>query len=169
MFRQEYSNLAIFQGMDPVQIAALSPYLDEVHLQRGQVIFAQGQGADFLFILLSGEVEVRYKPYDGPALTVARIKPGDVFGWSAALGRDEYTSSAQAVQDGAAYRIRAENLQHLIDADPKAGGIMLERLASVIAERLRNTHSSILDLLSQGIDRKANTSKRSVDHERRRV
>ena len=169
MFRQEYTHLAIFSGMEPTQIAALSPYLDEVHFQRDQVIFTQGQTADCLYILLRGEVQVRYKPYDGPALTVARIKPGDVFGWSAALGRDEYTSAAEASEDSAAYRIRAENLQQLIAADPMAGGIMLERLASVIAERLRNTHSTILELLSQGIDRKANTSKRSVDHERRRV
>ena len=167
MFRQEYANLSIFQGMEPAQIAALSPYLDEVHFQRGQVIFTQGQPADCLYILLWGEVEVRYKPYDGPALTVARIKPGDVVGWSAALGRDEYTSGAEASEESTAYRIRAENLQRLYAADPVAGGIMLERLASVIAERLRNTHSSILDLLSQGMDRKVNFSKRSVDHERR--
>jgi CRP-like cAMP-binding protein len=167
MFRQEYANLAIFHGMDQTQIAALSPYLDEVHFQRGTVIFSQGQAAECLYILLWGEVQVQYKPYDGPVLTVARIMPGDVFGWSAALGRDVYTSSAEASEDGAAYRIRAENLQRLHDRDPKAGGLLLERLASVIAERLRNTHSSILALLNMGLERKGNTRKRSVDHDRR--
>jgi len=154
MLRQEHTDLAIFHGLSPEQIAAFSPYLEEVRLASGQAIFAQGQPASFLYILLWGEVVVRYKPYDGPALTVARILPGDVFGWSSALGREVYTSAAEAVCDGGAYRIQTSNLHHLCDSNPEAGGILLERLASVIAERLRNTHSSILALLSQGVDRK---------------
>jgi CRP-like cAMP-binding protein len=159
MFRQEYSDLSIFHGLNSNQIGALSPFLDEVQIHQDQVIFTQGQPASFLYILLWGEVQVRYKPYDGPALTVARILPGDVFGWSSALGREVYTSSAEASQDGAAYRIRASDLQHLCDSNPEAGTLLLERLASVIAERLRNTHSSILALLSQGVDRKGSSAK----------
>jgi CRP/FNR family transcriptional regulator, cyclic AMP receptor protein len=162
MFRHEYASLAIFNGLDSGQVDALSPVLEEVRFSAGQVIFQQGQPAEFLFILLRGQVQVRYKPYDGPALTVARILPGDVFGWSAALGRDIYTSGAQAAEDCSAYRIRTDNLHHLCDCDPEAGSILLERLAGVIAERLRNTHSTILDLLSQGMDRNGNCVKRNT-------
>jgi CRP/FNR family transcriptional regulator, cyclic AMP receptor protein len=165
MFRQEYANLAIFNGLDSGQVNALSPFLEEVRFSAGQVIFQQGQPAEFLFILLRGQVQVRYKPYDGPALTVARILPGDVFGWSAALGREIYTSGALAAEESSAYRIRTDSLHHLCDCEPDAGGILLERLAGVIAERLRNTHSTILDLLSQGMDRNGNCVKRSELHE----
>lgn len=158
MFRQDYADLAIFKGLSPEQIGVMAPYLEEVQIHQGQVIFSQGQSANFLYILLWGEMQVRYKPYDGPALTVARILPGDVFGWSSALGREVYTSSAEASQDGGAYRIRASDLHHLCDSNPEAGTLLLERLASVIAERLRNTHSSILALLSQGVDRKGSSA-----------
>ena len=166
MFRQDFAKLTVFNGLDAVQITALSPFLEEESFTQGQVIFQQGQAAGSLYILLAGEVLVRYKPYDGPVLTVARIAPGDVFGWSAALGRDEYTSGAEAVVSCYAYRIRTENLLHLCDVYPEAGGKLLEGLAGVIAERLRNTHSSILELLNQGVERKAGGSKRSVVHER---
>lgn len=166
MFRQEYSNLSVFNGLDPSQIKALSPFLEEVSFSQGQVIFQQGQTAHSLYILLNGEVQVRYKPYDGPALTVARIAPGGVFGWSAALGHDIYTSGAEAAAQSCAYRIRTENLQHLCDVNPEAGGRLLEGLAGVIAERLRNTHGSILELLNQGVERKTGGAKRSEMHER---
>jgi CRP-like cAMP-binding protein len=166
MFRQEYANLSVFNGLDPAQIRVLSPFLEEVSFAQGQVIFQQGQTAQHLYILLNGEVQVRYKPYDGPALTVARIAPGDVFGWSAALGHDFYTSGAEASAQGCAYRIRTENLQHLCDVNPEAGSRLLEGLAGVIAERLRNTHGSILELLNQGVERKAGGAKRSDTHER---
>ncbi len=161
MFRQEYANLSVFNGLDAAQIKTLSPYLEEVSFAKDEVIFRQGQVAESLYILLAGEVHVRYKPYDGPELTVARISPGGVFGWSAALGRNEYTSGALAVVSCYAYRIRTENLQHLCDCSPETGGRLLEGLAAGVAERLRNTHGSILGLLNQGVERKTAGQKRS--------
>lgn len=154
MLRPRYAGLTIFQGLGPDLFGVMSSFMEEIQIQIGQMIFSQGQSAQFLYILLSGEVQVRYKPYDGPALTIARIVPGEVVGWSSALGREVYTSSAEVTQNGAAFRIRASDLNHLCDCNPEAGTLLLDRLASVIAERLRNTHDSILALLSQGIDPK---------------
>jgi CRP-like cAMP-binding protein len=161
MFRLEFADLAIFNGLGPEQLGALSPLLEEVHFLRGTVIFEQGEPANGLYILLQGEVLVRYKPYDGPLLKVAHIEPGGVFGWSTALGRAEYTSGAEALTDGLAYRISADGLHTLCECNPQAGGLLLERLAGVIAERLRTTNNAILDILSQGIDRNGNCGKRN--------
>lgn len=160
MFRQEFSGLPIFNGMRPSQIQALSPFLDEITFREGDTIFLQGDPAVFLYILLSGEVTVRYKPYDGPALTVARITPGKVFGWSAALGREVYTSNAEAGQDGSAYRLRAAHLQKICQREPEAGAILLERLAASIAESMRNTNASVLQLLTQGIELKGTCARK---------
>lgn len=166
MFRQEYANLAIFNGLQASQVRALSPFLEEIVLREGQIIFEQGERACSLFILLEGEVTVRYKPYDGPPLTVARIQAGEVFGWSSALGREVYTSNAEAVRAGLAYRIQAKSLKHLCDENPDAGRVLLERLADSIAERLRNTNSTVLELLSQSIDGNSPCTQRSGTHER---
>ncbi len=152
MFNVDYAGLAIFDGLTAAQLGVLSPFLQEVHHPRGATFFVQGQIADCLFILLDGEVQVRYKPYDGPALTVARIFSGGVFGWSAILGHELYTSGAQAVKDCVAYRIRIRSLQRLIETYPEVGSILIERLASSIAERLRDTHTSVLEVLYQGVD-----------------
>ena len=160
MFRQDFALLSIFSGLNDEQISQLSPYMVECHFHRDQVIFEQGQRADHLYILISGEVTVNYKPYDGPPLTVARIEPGGVFGWSAALGRDVYTSSAVAVQEGLAYRMRGDNLAVLCEEHHDTGMILLDRLASVIAERLRGTHTQVLGILSRGIDEDGSCLKR---------
>lgn len=160
MFRQDFAQLSIFSGLNEAQISQLSPYIVECHFSQDQVIFEQGQRAVHLYILLSGEVMVNYKPYDGPPLTVARIEPGGVFGWSAVLGRDVYTSGAVAVQDCQAYRLRGNNLPIICEAHRETGMILLERLAGVIAERLRSTHTHVLGILSQGIDVDGNCLKR---------
>jgi CRP-like cAMP-binding protein len=159
MYRQEFSTLSIFEGLDPDQIHQLSPFMEEVHYEKDQVIFEQGQYAACLFILLEGKVIVRFKPYDGPPLTVSMIHPGGVFGWSAALGRKEYTSGAVAAECSTAYRLRSDSLKQLYRNCPETGNVLLDRLAGGIAEPLKSSHSEVLQILVNGIDSNANSKK----------
>ncbi len=149
MFNQDYARYPIFSDLDSSQISQLLPYMVECQFVRDSVIFEQGAAAEYLYILLAGEVVVSYKPYDGPPLVVAHIEPGGVFGWSTALGREVYTSGAIAVEDCLAYRIRGDNLSAFCRKYPDTGRILLEHLASSIAERLRSTHTQILGILSR--------------------
>jgi len=167
MFRQGYAQLSIFAGLDGNQIHQLSQFIEECQFPKDYVIFEQNDSADHLYILLSGEVVIRYKPYDGPSLLVARIEPGGVFGWSAALRREAYTSGAQAAQDSAAYCIRGADLAIIYREYPETGKVFLERLAGVIAERLRSTHAQVLKILTQRIEMDERFDRRSVPNDRK--
>ena len=167
MFRQGYAQLSIFAGLDGNQINQLSQFIEECQFPKETVIFEQNHSADHLYILLSGEVVIRYKPYDGPSLLVARIEPGGVFGWSAALRREAYTSGAQAAQDSAAYCVEGADLGVICQTYPETGAIFLERLASVIAERLRSTHAQVLKILTQRIEMDNRSFQRSVPNDRK--
>jgi len=167
MYRQDYAQLSIFADLDGNQLNQLSPFIQECQFPKDYVIFEQGQPAEMLFILLTGEVVIRFKPYDGPPLTVARIEPGGVFGWSSALGRDVYSSGATAVQESTALCIRGSNLQVVCTQYPETGNILLERLASVIAERLRSTHTQVLGMLTQGMDAAAECPRRNSSNDRK--
>jgi CRP-like cAMP-binding protein len=83
---------------------------------------------------------------------VTTIREGGVFGWSAALGRQNYTSYAIASTDCQVLDIRGEALRRLCRTHPKIGVIVLERMAEVIASRLENTHQMVVDMLWKGID-----------------
>jgi CRP/FNR family transcriptional regulator, cyclic AMP receptor protein len=167
MLRQEYARFSIFAGLNGDQISQLLPYMVECQYVKDEVIFQQGQPADCLYVLLSGEVVIRYKPYDGPPINVARIEPGGVFGWSSALGRDMYTSGAVALQDCTAYRLRGSKLPVLCEEYPETGMILLDRLAGVITERLNHTHTHILGILSQGMDVCNDSSRRMTKNGRK--
>lgn len=152
MLKEEFIHSPLFQGLSAEQLKVLESVFNPCDYAKGEVIFEQGQIATNLFILVSGEVVIRYKPYDGPALTVARIRPGGVFGWSAALGRDVYTSGAAAEENSKALGISGNELHRFCEKNPEVGMALLERLAGVIAARLRNTHSEILTILTKGMD-----------------
>lgn len=151
MFRQDLISLELFRGLDNQQTELMSSIWEFCNFPDNKVIFEQGQSADYLYILTCGAVDVQFKPYDGPPMVVAHIRDGGVFGWSAALGRECYTSSAIAIEESQAFRISNSQLHRLCSQHPDTGIILLDRLAGAIAERLDSTHSQIFAILQQGL------------------
>ncbi len=152
MFRQELAQKSLFKDLSPADLVELEPLFEPVDLPQNKVIFEQGRVADYLYILLEGEVVVNFKPYDGPELTVGRIRPGGVFGWLAILGRQVYTSIALAAVDSSGIRIRGSELRDLCERKPHTGLAILEKLAAGIAERLNSTHNQIFTMLVESMD-----------------
>lgn len=159
MFKQDFDELAFFRGMSPQQVRELEPLFDLCTFAAGEVIFEQGQPAEYLYVLSAGEVLVQYKPYDGPQLTVARVLPGNVFGWSAALRRRTYSSGSSAVLASEAYRITRAQLMSICNECPATGREFLDRLTRAVAERYHSMQPQVLDLLSDSMDPDANGGK----------
>lgn len=143
---------ALIEGFTENQINLLSPLIDDVNYEADQVIFNQGDRADFLYFVLEGKVSIRFNPEDGPVLSVAKVEEGDVFGWSSAMGSDSYTSSAICTECGVFIRIEGEVLKTLCQEHPETGILILNRLAGVIAQRLRGTHEQVVELLHRGLN-----------------
>jgi len=144
-------SLPFFQGLPPADRQYILQCFRVENHEVEEVIFCQGQMADRLYLLASGRVEIRFKRYDGEALTVSVIEPGGIFGWSAALGRRSYTSGAVCTESGHSLSIQGRDLRRICEEHPATGVILLERLAEVIALRLTSTHAHVMELLRQGI------------------
>lgn len=145
------NRVAIFQELDENQIRLLRPLFEPFSCQEGSVILQQGAPAEYLYLMVSGTVEMSFKPYDGNAMTVSRVEKGGLFGWSAVVGSEKYTSSAIAVEDVEAFRVRGSELRRFCLEHPEAGIEILERLADGVAFRWRNAHEQIKSLIIQGM------------------
>jgi CRP-like cAMP-binding protein len=144
-------DLSFFRDLDPAgRRVVLGRFRSERH-EAGKVIFQQDHAADRLYLLVTGQVEIIFKPYDGEVLSVSRIEPGGVFGWSAALGRPSYTSGAVCVEDSQCLSIPGQDLRRICEEHPSTGVVLLERLAEAIAQRLTATHEHVMELLRQGM------------------
>jgi CRP-like cAMP-binding protein len=84
---------------------------------------------------------------------VARIQKGGVFGWSAAFGSETYTSGATCLVQSKLLKILGADLKKLRQNHPETGILVLERLAAVVAKRLRcsATHNQVVALLEHGL------------------
>ena len=145
------AHLPIFEGLEPAHAERLRSLLSPCDCFADETLFEQGCPAEYFYLVLSGEVVVRYKPEDGEALNLARVRPGGLVGWSAALGSRFYTSGAYCSVTSQLLRLRGEDLRRLCESDPDTGRVILERLASVVAERLHNTRDQVIALLEQSI------------------
>ena len=153
MFNEIFDQLTIFEGMDTSQRNLLKRYFIACDCKDDAVIFAQGDRADFLYVVIEGEVSIHFKPDDGPELVVSRIQGGGVFGWSAAFGSGFYTSGATCTQSAKLLRVRGIDLKILRENHPETGILILERLAAVVARRMEHngSYSQVLAFLEHGL------------------
>lgn len=158
---KEFESVPLFKDVDQEILHLLEPLFEPYTCLAGTVIFEQGDPAHYLYLILNGSVELKYKPYDGPAITITNLCQGNIFGWSAAIGNSVYTSGTVCNEDCRAIRISKRSLHDLCAREPKAGQIILNLLAESVSSRWTDAKSQIQKLLNTTVSAKATTLPRS--------
>jgi CRP-like cAMP-binding protein len=154
MQKDLFNNVELFEDIESEQFAKIKPLFKPCQYQAGETIFEQGEQADSLFILVDGVVAIRFDPHDGEILTVATIEKDGVFGWSAVFGSDTYTSGAICMEDAQLLCVDGCDLKEFNKKDPKTCILILNRLAKVVAQRLKRSHrhSQVVAMLENGLN-----------------
>ena len=148
MHTDELAGFSIFAGLSPRQLAELAPIFWREQRAAGDHVFAQGDEALNIYIVVSGEIGLRFFPYDGGHLDIETIWPGGVFGWSAALGRPQYTSAAVCNTPVELIATRGADLRRLMRRDKQLGVLLLDRMAQIVAHRLESFRAQLVALLN---------------------
>ncbi len=140
--------LEFFQGLTEKQLAILRPFFSPCNCEADVLLFEQTAPAEYLYIVVTGEFVIRYKPEDGSLITVGDVGPGGVVGWSAALGSRCYTSGAMANVDSRLLRVRGADLRRICHTHADIGEILSERLVVASTQRMSNIQPKVVALLS---------------------
>ena len=149
------NRVAIFNALDEYLIDLLSPLFEAFFCQPGTIIFRQDEQAEFLYLVVDGKVDISFKPYDGIPITISHVGKGGLFGWSAVVGSDRYTSTAVAIEDVEAFRVHGSDLRNFCREHPKEGKDILERLADGVSSRWQDAHKQVQSILFQGMTEKS--------------
>jgi CRP/FNR family cyclic AMP-dependent transcriptional regulator len=106
---------------------------------RGQVVFRQGDHGDTCYIVRDGSVRVTHDHTDGRTITLAELRPGDMFGELAMFDSERRSATVQALEDTSALALLAGDMRRMLLAHPHIAVNMLTWLA----ERLRNANDRI--------------------------
>ncbi|MFL6074235.1 MAG: Crp/Fnr family transcriptional regulator [Mycobacteriales bacterium] len=133
----------LFQGIDPEVAAPIIKELEYVDVSRGEVIFAEGEPGDSLYIVLSGKVKVSRRAQDGRENMLAVMGPSELIGELSLFDPGPRTATALALTDTRLAKLKQSMLRPWITQHPE---IALQ-LLHVLARRLRRTNDIVADLI----------------------
>jgi CRP-like cAMP-binding protein len=149
MQADELAGLALFQDLAPEYLRLLAPLFRRVTIADGEEIFRQGDEAKDLYMLESGEIAVQVALYDGGRLDVTTVQPGGLCGWSAVLGRSQYTASAICRGDSTALVVQGSDLRQVIQTHAPLGQLLVERMAQLAGNRSDGLHNQLMKMFEK--------------------
>jgi len=136
-------NFNVFKGVPESEIQKLAPLVKDDEYKRGKPIYLQGEPNGWIYFLKEGLVKLSMNSTNGKTVTVALLKPGEVFG--DLTFTDEPTVSTEAVALRDSLLCRVPRAQFLSMA--RANIQMVFVVNKILGLRLRRVEAAIQDLL----------------------
>jgi CRP-like cAMP-binding protein len=129
----------LFLEMDKDFVKTVTELGVNISCREGDIIFGVGDKADFFYILLKGSVIMQR----GKGKWYTANHPGEVFGWSALIHRDEYAAIATSGPVTELIRFERKPFLDLLEKSPHNKAVLYDHLASKLGNQLLETYISI--------------------------
>lgn len=113
-----------------------------------RLILHEGEVADTLYLIRRGRVALEVHQPGAGALVVETLGPGSALGWSWLIPPYRWHLDARSLETVLTVAIDAECLRHKAEKDPEFGYRLMQRMSSVILDRLQATRYRLLDVYS---------------------
>src|SRR5450756_1852325 len=133
----------LFSSIDPEAAGALRATMTLVTLERGDVLFREGEPGDRLYVIATGKVKVGRRAPDGRENLLAVLGPGEMFGELSLFDPGARTATATAVAETQLIALGHEDLASFLSGRPAVASTML----AALARRLRRTNEALSDLV----------------------
>lgn len=127
-------NCPLCRDLDPSELDALTAIAAFKKINKGEIIFFEGDPAIGFFVLLRGQVRVYKASPDGREYTLHRIGPGQMFAEAAIFRGKTFPANAAAVEPSAAAFFPRQSFIDLITASPQISLKMLSALSAFIRD-----------------------------------
>lgn len=135
-------HVSIFKDITDEEVAYLRPFISSFHINKGKIIFIEGENADTLYFLESGLVKMLKSTEDGREQIIRILFPGDVFGQAVLQKNGHYYANAEALQDSNICVIKKNDFEKALNSYPT----LSSKLVLSLYERLRNAEEWLFSL-----------------------
>ncbi len=129
---------AFTNGLTDEQIHTLASLAIPASFEENDVIFADGQRSRSFYLLLNGSVVVELRT-PVSVMMVQALGPGQVFGWSSLLDRQDTLFQVRARERTTALEIDGATLKARCLSDTPLGAELFHRILHVVAGRVKAT------------------------------
>lgn len=139
--------IPIFDGLTDDELARVDACCKEIEFEANQRIFADGEKADFLFVVLEGRVDLRFEvpgKESSPEDNITSVRQAQTFGWSALLQSPIYSLSAYcATARCRVLQASRQCLLGLFEEDASMGYRVMGNVAEVIRMRFHQLQEEL--------------------------
>ena len=117
--------------------------------QPQDVIIKEGEEAKNFYILIEGTlaIQIQIKKYQDAIVSTIE-KKGELFGWSAMVEPKSYTASVKCLEKTKVLSICGGELEKLFEDDPVMGLAFMQKIASLIDNRLITMRKRLISSIS---------------------
>ena len=134
-FLRRYSH---FSQLNSEWLDKLAAMADEQIVGAGQPIFAESDPAEYLYLIVRGEVNLACELGSGEFRVVDTLVDGELVGWASLVEPYRCRTFSTAVKETHLVRFKAAQLRALCEADYSFGRQLLTQVARLLSGRLKS-------------------------------
>ncbi len=150
MDRSVLRSIPLFAAMSDPQLDRLTAQANARRLPQGEAAFEQGDPARAFFLLLHGRLKVTQVTRDGQQIIVRVVHPGDLFGFTRALGRADYPGTATAAVESLVAAWPSDAWDGFVEDNPH----LAMNAIRTIGQRLDEAHTRIREMSTEEVERR---------------
>ncbi|HEY8652915.1 MAG TPA: Crp/Fnr family transcriptional regulator [Dermatophilaceae bacterium] len=133
----------LFAALDDEAAGALMESMTASHLERGDILFREGDRGDRLYVIGEGKIKLGRTSVDGRENLLAVLGPGEMFGELSLFDPGARTATATAVAETQLIALGHDDLNAFLSGRPAVAATLL----AALARRLRRTNEALADLV----------------------
>jgi CRP/FNR family cyclic AMP-dependent transcriptional regulator len=146
---EQLKEIRFFDGFSETQLADIASYCVVKDFAKGDIVSREDDPATHLYFLSKGMLDVLIQLPGGKPVSAITIRPGEMFGWSGLVRPYRFTSSAIALDHSVIITLEAQVVKQMFQKDPELGFEIMERIATIATQRLRDTRQQLLHYIYQ--------------------
>jgi predicted acylesterase/phospholipase RssA/CRP-like cAMP-binding protein len=140
---ESLQNIPFFRALSPDTLRAISAKMQFVHLEHGQIVFAEGTVGDAMYLIESGQVKVSISTGDGKREKIINhLGPGNFFGEMALILDQRRSATVSVTIDVDLWVLHKSDLDELLAENP-------EIALQITRELSRRLSDTVLDIPQQ--------------------
>ena len=139
----------LLENFAPAEVRLLAHFMDVYRAEPGVEIIREGDGGDFMLMIVEGKVEVHKRDrWNSPQL-LAEVDAGRTLGEMSMIDGEPRFATCIAVETTLVAVLDRENLARIIVEQPLLGAKILMELVLMLSQRLRATSDRLVGMLNE--------------------
>jgi CRP/FNR family transcriptional regulator, cyclic AMP receptor protein len=142
-------SIALFGGLEDASLERIQGMLIQHLFPPSAIVCAEGERGRSMYVVASGEVEVRRGNSNGAQIPIVRLGRGEFFGEMTLVEIQPRAATVVVTEPATLYAMTNRDLYALYLEDPNAYVLVLQNICRQLARRLRKADGQICELLSE--------------------